>query len=227
MLTPLMLAIRQLSDPRLLGVLAKSLALTLVLFAAIGAALWWLIMGRDPCALVAGYSCPIGSGSGAIVATLLTLAGLWLLFPAIATGVMGLFSDEVVAAVEERHYPRRAVAARKIGRDVSLRMALGSAGRLIGYNLIALPFYLLLLLTAIGPVFLFLAVNGAALVLVGRAEKGGERSRIPADHALQTGRRNRAHRNRGGWGRRGGRAGRERQAGEQDGGGTNGHRFLR
>jgi uncharacterized protein involved in cysteine biosynthesis len=163
MLTPLMLAIRQLSDPRLLGVLAKSLALTLVLFAAIGAALWWLIMGRDPCALFAGYSCRIGGGSGAIVATLLTLAGLWLLFPAIATGVMGLFSDEVVAAVEERHYPRRAEAARKIGHDVALRMALGSAGRLIGYNLIALPFYLLLLLTAIGPVFLFLAVNGAAL----------------------------------------------------------------
>lgn len=163
MLTSLVLAFRQLPDPRLLRILAKSLALTIALFALLGPVLWWLVMGRDPCSVFAGYTCPIGTGSGAIAATLLTIAALWLLFPAIATGVMGLFADEVVAAVEASHYPRSARFARTPGREVMVRLALGSAGRLIVYNLLALPFYLLLLLTAIGPVFLFLAVNGAAL----------------------------------------------------------------
>ena len=163
MVRPLLLSVRQLSDPPILRVLAKSLALTLVVFLAVGVALDRLLTGRDPCALVPGYSCVIGSAEGGIAATLLTLVGLWLLFPAIAIGILGLFSDEVVAAVEARHYPAEAACAKPAGWGEAIRLGLGSAGRLIGYNLLALPLYLLLLLTAIGPVALFLIVNAVAL----------------------------------------------------------------
>lgn len=163
MVRALMLSFRQLSDRRILRVLAKSLALTLALFAVIGVALDRLLIGRDPCALFSGHSCAIGSAGGGIAAILLTLAGLWLLFPAIAIGIIGLFSDEVVAAVEARHYPAEAARAKPPGWGEAIRIGLASAGRLILYNLIALPFYLLLLLTAIGPIALFMIVNALAL----------------------------------------------------------------
>src|SRR5690606_27769982 len=45
----------------------------------------------------------------------------------------------------------------------SLAMAVGSSGRLIAWNLFALPFYVLLLVTALGPFLLFLAINALAL----------------------------------------------------------------
>ena len=41
-------------------------------------------------------------------------------------------------------------------------MGLRSAARLILFNLVALPFYLLLLVTGIGPFILFVIVNGLA-----------------------------------------------------------------
>jgi len=87
----------------------------------------------------------------------------WFAFPAIAIAVIGLFADEVVEAVERRHYPERAATARSPGIARSARMALASAGRVIGYNLLAAPFYLLLLFTAVGPFILFVLVNAVAL----------------------------------------------------------------
>ncbi|WP_380873545.1 hypothetical protein ACFB49_42140 [Sphingomonas sp. DBB INV C78] len=163
MVRALSLSIRQLSDRRIAKVLAKSVALTLAIFIALGVTLRWAMTGRDPCALAPGYTCVIGSTEGSVAAVLLTLVGLWLLFPAIAVGVIGLFSDEVVEAVEDRHYPDEAARAKPPGWREAIRLGLGSAGRLILYNMIALPFYLLLLLTAFGPVALFLIVNAVAL----------------------------------------------------------------
>ena len=163
MVRALSLSVGQLADRRILHVLARSLVLTLAIFVLLGTALLWGLTGRDPCALVPNYTCVIGTAEGGIAAVLLTMLGLWLLFPAIAVGVIGLFSDEVVAAVEARHYPAEAARAKPPSWREALRLGLGSAGRLIGYNLIALPFYLLLLMTAIGPVALFLIVNAIAL----------------------------------------------------------------
>jgi CysZ protein len=164
MVMGLPLAIAQLGDRRIRRVLAKSLLLTLALFAAAAAAAGWLLTGLDPCAMAwSGRSCAIGGGIGTLAAVLLALAGLWLLFPAVAIGVLGVFSDEVVEAVEARHYPAAAASGRSptLGRGAALGLA--SAGRLIGWNLLALPFYVLLLVTGIGPFLLFLLVN--ALVL--------------------------------------------------------------
>lgn len=187
MVRALLLSVRQLSDRRILRVLAKSLTLTLALFVVAGVGLDRLMTGRDPCALVSGHSCAIGSAEGMVAAAVLTLAGLWLLFPAIAIGILGLFSDEVVAAVEALHYPARAARAKPPGWGAAIRLGLGSAGRLIGYNLLALPFYLLLLLTAIGPVALFLVVNALALgrdldemVAVRHLDAGERKARLAA-----------------------------------------------
>jgi uncharacterized protein involved in cysteine biosynthesis len=67
--------------------------------------------------------------------------------------------------VEARHYPQASASARKIGWHEELRIGLRSAGRAILFNLIALPFALVLVVTGIGAAVVFWAVNA---VLIGR-----------------------------------------------------------
>ncbi|PSJ41981.1 EI24 domain-containing protein [Allosphingosinicella deserti] len=162
MLTAFTRALGQIGDPVFLKVLAKSLLVTLVLFAAAAAGAAWLLTGVDPCGIGPfDGSCPLGAGGGTLAGLALGLLSLWFLFPAIAIGVIGLFSDEIVEAVEARHYPNARGRPVALGRGISL--SLRSAGRILLWNLIALPFYLLLLITGIGPLLLFSAVNALAL----------------------------------------------------------------
>ena len=164
MLTAFSRALGQLGDPAILRVLFKSLALTLVLFAAAAALAGWLLTGTNPCGFgPLDYECTIGGGTGTAVAILLGLASLWFLFSAVAIGVLGIFADEVVEAVEARHYPAAAESGRSPSFAKGLAVGLRSAGRILLWNLIASPFYLLLLVTGVGPFLLFFAVNALAL----------------------------------------------------------------
>ncbi|QGP80306.1 EI24 domain-containing protein [Sphingobium sp. CAP-1] len=141
-----------------LRLMGKTLVLTLLLFGLLGAALWFgfhalrLHMGWG------GYWS--GWGEGAATALLMLAAG-WLLFRATAMAVMGLFADDIVEAVERADYPH--AAARPVGWARSLRFACRSVLRTIGWNLIALPAYMLLLVTGIGTIGLFLALNAYLL----------------------------------------------------------------
>ncbi len=159
MIHGLLLALGQLFDRPILLVLAKSLALTALLFAGFGFGLW-AAMGR-----LAGFAnewMGLGSNAGMLAdaAALLLLAlGWWLLFRAVAVAVVGIFADEVVAAVEAKHYPQAHSAARDVPLGRSVAMGLGSAARTIGYNLLLSPLYLMLLVTGVGTAFVFFAVN--------------------------------------------------------------------
>lgn len=150
----LALSLGQLGDRPVLAVLAKSLALTLALFALLGVGVWW---GTD--ALLAAWA---GAWHGALAtaaAAVVTLLALWLLFRAVAIAVVGLFADTIVAAVEARHYPAALASAREVPFARSLRMGLASAGRSVAVNVLLLPAYIVLLATGIGTAALFLAVN--------------------------------------------------------------------
>ena len=160
MLSAFLRAAGQLGDRAFLEVLAKSLVLTLLIFAAAAALAGWLLSGLDPCALVSS-TCRLGSGGGTAAALAMGFLSLWFLFPAIAIAVIGLFSDEIVDAVEARHYPAARGRALPFARSLSL--SLRSAGRILLWNLLAAPFYLILLVTGIGPLLLFSAVNAVAL----------------------------------------------------------------
>jgi len=154
-----MLSIRQLGDRAILAVLAKSLLVTLVIF-ALGAFGLSLLSDR----LVDHYA--LGPDSGMLVkvaAAIAALAAVWLLFRAVAIPVMGIFADEVVAAVEAKHYPDALASARKVGLGLSMRLGLSSVLRLLGVNLLALPLYLLLMATALGHIILFVVINAALL----------------------------------------------------------------
>ena len=158
MLNAFALALGQLGDRRILAVLAKSIALTLAVFAALGGGLWYAIGAWQP-----------RDGNGGIVAAifvgLLLIVLLWLLFRVVALAVLQLFGDEVVRAVEAKHYPDAAAAARALGWREEVRVGLRGLLRALGYNLLALPLALVLVATAIGPALLFAAVNA---VLLGR-----------------------------------------------------------
>lgn len=164
MLKAFPLAFAQLGDPLIRRVLLKSMLVTLALFVAASMLFGWLLTGANPCGIgPLDYQCTLGSGAGTLAAVVLGIAGLWFLFPAIAIGVIGFFADEVVEAVELRHYPAAAARARAPGLARSAGIGLRSSARLLLWNLLALPFYLLLLVTGIGPFILFFAVNAIAL----------------------------------------------------------------
>ncbi len=156
MITAFLLSTRQLGDRAILAVLAKSLGLTLAIFVALGVGLYvaldtamtWASGQRDGVGIVAIATLVIGIGIA------------WLTFRIVAIAVIGLFADEVVAAVEAKHYPAALARAHPIGFATSLRMGAGSAARAILANLAMLPVYLVLILTGVGTPIAFLLVNG-------------------------------------------------------------------
>ncbi len=164
-LTSLLLALRQLADPAILRILAKSAGVTLVLFAVLAWGGWWLLdWGLEQ----AGLGDALFSGAGGLrglAAFLLAAAGLWLIWRIVAMAVIQFFVDEVVEAVEARHYPQAALAAREPGLGEQARSGIWAAVRALLANLAALPLALALLATGVGPAILFWLVNA---VLLGR-----------------------------------------------------------
>lgn len=159
MIHGLLLALGQLFDRPILVVLAKSLVLTLLLFAGLGFGLW---IAMDRLAGLASEWMGFGGDAGVLadLATLLLFVfGWWLLFRAVAVAVIGIFADEVVAAVEAKHYPQAHAAARAVPLGRSIAMGVGSAVRAIGFNLLLAPIYLMLLITGVGTALAFFAVN--------------------------------------------------------------------
>lgn len=158
MLRAFALALGQMADPRVVRVLLKSLAVTLALFAVMGGAGWYAL------AALIDHTPALREYSGLAAALIVLIAG-WLLWRIIALLVLQLFADEVVAAVEARHYPAAAASARQLGLREELGNGLRGAGRALLFNLLALPVALVLLVTGVGAPLVFWLVNA---VLLGR-----------------------------------------------------------
>lgn len=140
------------------SVLFRSLGLTLLLFAALGVLLW--------CGLGWFFAWIGWTGHGvaqAAAASVIALIAAWLLFRAVAIAVLGLFSDAIVAAVEQESYPAAAQTARPLSWAAGIALATKSITRTLGWNLLALPVYIALLVTGVGTIALFLALNGHLL----------------------------------------------------------------
>ena len=95
MLRALGLAITDLGDRRIIGLMLQGLAITLLIFALLAGLLYWLVAGADPCSALGMESCPLDAGTGGLGAVLITLLALWFLFPAVALVVITTFSDRV------------------------------------------------------------------------------------------------------------------------------------
>jgi uncharacterized protein involved in cysteine biosynthesis len=186
MLSALALALGQLGDRRVLAILARSLGVTLVLFAILATLGWY---GLDAAFAKFGLADARFEGAGSLrglAALLLTLIGGWLLWRILALAVLQFYADDVVKAVEARHYPDRLASARTLGWQAELAVGMRGVLRALGYNLIALPFAVLLLVTGVGTALVFWAVNA---VLLGRelTEMVWLRHRAPDAKALPLG----------------------------------------
>lgn len=147
----LALSVAQLGDRAVLRVLAKTVLVTLAIFAGLA-----LLLGT----LVAPWLARMSGQDSTLFVVLGTLLGIvaaWLLFRIVALAVIQLFADEVVAAVESRHYPD--TTPRKLGLREEAANGLKGALRAIIVNAIAAPFAIALLVTGVGTALLFWAVN--------------------------------------------------------------------
>jgi len=155
MMRAFFLSLGQLGDSRIAAVFLKSLALTAVLLVALGVGLWF---GAEN--LAAHYVSGDMKTLAGAAAVLVALALGWLLFRTVAIAVMDIFADDVVVAVERKHYPAVLDTARNIPLTRSIGMGLGAAGRAILVNLLMSPVYLTLLITGVGTPIAFILVNG-------------------------------------------------------------------
>ena len=146
------LALGQLSDPAILRVLAKSVLATLAIFALLGVAAW-----QGLSALLTGYAAGYEGLSG-LIALVLTGIGAWLVFRVVALAVLQFFADDVVRAVERRHYSPAADVP-----DLPFSSELAASGRallrVIAVNAVVLPVALVLLVTGVGTALLLWAAN--------------------------------------------------------------------
>jgi CysZ protein len=159
MLRAFLLSLAQFGDPRFVRVFAKSLLLTFALFAAFGAAIWWALRDLAQNWLDGGTA----SGVAGVASVVILILVGWTLFSAIAIGVISLFVDDIIVAVEAKHYPQALATARKVSFVRSALMGLGSALRLLLANIVAAPVYLVLLVTGVGTAIALLVVNGWVL----------------------------------------------------------------
>jgi CysZ protein len=156
MLTAILKTFNQFFEPAFWRVLLKSLLISGVL---LGLCLWagMEMVGAVP---QTGYGwidwiiekiSPIGAFLMAFI-----------LYPALASVVMGLFLDEIALAVETRHYPNDPPGV-PVGVRTSFMSALKLGLTMLVVNLLALPLYILFLFFPILSLALFYLINGYLL----------------------------------------------------------------
>ena len=156
----LALSLRQLGDPAILKVLLKTALITLAIFAAGGAARY---VGVER--VIAAVTSADTFGLGALVAVAGMILAGWFLFRVVALFVLQFFAEDVVRAVEARHYPGASHTVRDIPLAEEAGNALRSLLRTVLANAAALPVAAALLVTGIGAAAVFWAVNA---YLIGR-----------------------------------------------------------
>lgn len=153
-------SLAQLTDRTILALLLKVILLTILLFVLFGVAAYFGLVW-----LFAWLDWSGGGFAAATAAALIAILTGLLLFRIVAIFVLNIFSDDIVDAVERRYYPQRAETARPPSYTLGIKMGLASTGRALGYNILAAPLYIILLVTSIGVPIAFFAVNG---ILLGR-----------------------------------------------------------
>lgn len=177
------LSLGQLSDPAILRVLGKSLLATLAIFIGLGIAAWWGLA-----TVLAGYAAEYGALSGP-VAVVLAIIGGWLLFRVVAVAVLQFFADDIVRAVERRHYPAAAAVPDAPWRN-ELAASLKGLLRVVAVNAVVLPVALLLIVTGIGPALLLWAANAWLLgreltEMVWLRHRAGRAAPLPVSGAMR------------------------------------------
>lgn len=152
LLKALFLSLQQLFDPAVRRVLVRCVGLAVATFALLIVAVG---LGLDALDLT-GLAWL--DDTLAVLGSLVSVVLAWLLFPIVIVATLGLFAEEVIEAVERRHYPDlppapgMSLAQSTLG---AVRFALVA----ILLNVLVLPLYLL----PGANVFIYVALNGYLL----------------------------------------------------------------
>ncbi len=173
-MTPLLLALRQMTDPAFLAPLLKAGVLAALAF-------WGLAWGAGFVVehWLVGESW-LGRLAAALAGVLVLALAIWAYLP-VMLGLIGMFLDPVAEAVERRHYPNLP-PARGASLLAQAGFGLGLGLRLLLWNLLALP--LLFLAPPLGAVVFF----GIATVALGHGTFEGVAQRrldVAAARALR------------------------------------------
>jgi CysZ protein len=147
------LAIRQLGDPKLRAVLWQSLALSLLLQAAIAAFAWWGLQRYAHFDI--GWVNGLIRWLGAAAVVVLAL----MLFPASFGIVISIFMERIADIVEREHYPQLG-PARGIPIWTGIWTGLVFLVAVVVLNLVMLPFYIVAIFVAGLGAVLFYGING-------------------------------------------------------------------
>ena len=105
--------------------------------------------------------------NGEYLSTFLSLAiipiSAFLLFRVVAVAITWIFADDIIDAVEDRYYPQKAAFGKRPGVGAGVHMAVRSIARVVGYTLLALPLYIVLLVTGVGTAIAFMLLNALLL----------------------------------------------------------------
>ena len=158
MIQALMLSFQSLTARRVALLLAKVIALTLAAFVLLGIGLWY---GMS--ALFVWFNLTDDGTWSVLLSVALSLLSAILLFRVVAGAMTWIFADDIIDAVEDRHYPQHADMGKRARLATGMRKAGRPVVRGILYNLLALPIYVALLFTGIGTAIAFLLVNALLL----------------------------------------------------------------
>jgi CysZ protein len=158
MIRAITLGFISLSDKGIMALLLKTVAFTLLAFLIFGVALWY---GLDWLFIKFGWQ-DGGIVSGIASFVLMALSFL-LLFRIVGISILWIFSDAIIDAVEAKHYPEASAKGTRPTFATGMNLSMKSLLRVLGYNILALPLYLILLFTGIGTLVLFLILNAFLL----------------------------------------------------------------
>lgn len=169
MFSALAKAFGQLSDPAFRRVLIRSVLAALVVFIAVWVAAWlglsWVgealsgwLAAQEP----GGFWVEVAEWVFGAAGIIGVLVASFFLFPGVMVLAMAFLLEDVAAAVERRHYPELPPArGQPLGEAVMGALAFAAVMLLL--NLLALPFYLLLLFVPPLNLFVFYLLNGYLL----------------------------------------------------------------
>ncbi len=157
-------AAAQLPDPRLRRVLLIGILGSLVIFAILWIALWWAmsaIAWTDIWGIgwIISWFDSLAEWVGGVLFFSSILFATFLLFPAVVTIIVGFFLEEVVDAVEARHYPNEATPRPQPLSEI-LAITTKFALMVAALNLLFLPIYLLLFFLPPLNLILYYLLNG-------------------------------------------------------------------
>ncbi len=164
MVSALVKAVVQLTDPAFWRVLWKALVLTVAVFAGL-VFLAWVLFADLALVDISWLPQAVNDWLNGIIEWLArsgVVLLVFLFFPALATLFVSLFLDDIASAVEARHYPRDPPGS-GLALGPSVLVALQFAGVIVLANLVALPFYLLTFWFPPLSAFIFYGLNGYLL----------------------------------------------------------------